>query len=94
MTKGASALSPITTESVRDLLSDSKIFPGLPADLGVDVELALDSLALVWLLHEVEHRYGLLVEPADADLDGFTSIQRITDYLCRAAATAEASDGR
>lgn len=94
MTAGTSALSSITTESIRDLLSDSKIFPGLPADLGVDAELALDSLGLVWLLHEVEHRYGLVVEPTDAELDGFTSIQRITDYLRRAAATTGGSDGR
>ena len=32
----------ITTDSVRELLSDRKVFPGLPDDLGEDAELVLD----------------------------------------------------
>ena len=87
----ASALSPITPDSVRELLSDSRIFPGLPAELRDDVELALDSLGLVWLLHEVEQRYGLLVDPTDEDVAGLTSVRRIVDYLRGASG---GSDGR
>jgi acyl carrier protein len=76
----------IRTGEVRDLLSDSKLFPDLAADLDDDAELALDSLGLVWLLHQVQERYGLAVEPTDADIDDFTSIRRITTYLNQAAA--------
>ena len=61
--EGEPALSPITTDTVRELLADRKIFPGVPADLGEDTELVLDSLGLVWLLHVVEERFGLVVEP-------------------------------
>lgn len=86
------AAAPITTDVVRALLSDRRIFPGLPADLGEDAELVLDSLGLVWLLHEVEERYGLVVEPTDEDIDGLTSLRRLTAYL-RAAQAAEGGGG-
>ncbi|MFC9502934.1 acyl carrier protein [Streptomyces sp. NPDC057002] len=83
------APSPITTDTVRQLLSDRKVFPGLPDDLGEDAELVLDSLGLVWLLHVVEERYGLVVEPTDEDIAGLTSLRRLTGYL-RAAQTDRA----
>ncbi|MBI0384377.1 acyl carrier protein, partial [Streptomyces albiflaviniger] len=57
------------------------IFADLPPGLDDDAELALDSLGLVWFLHQLELRYGLEIEPADAFLAEFTSIRRITDYL-------------
>jgi acyl carrier protein len=87
-----SSLSAITTDTVRELLSDRKIFPGLPDDLGEDAELVLDSLGLVWLLHVVEERYGLVVEPTDEDIAGLTSLRRLTGFL-RAAQTDRAEEG-
>ncbi len=71
-----------TTDSVRELLSDRNIFPGLPDDLDEDAELVLDSLGLVWLLHVVEERHGLVVEPSDEEISGLTSLRRLTAYLC------------
>ncbi|MFI1355265.1 acyl carrier protein [Streptomyces sp. NPDC020898] len=84
----------ITADSVRELLSDRKVFPGLPDDLDENAELVLDSLGLVWLLHVVEERYGLVVEPTDEDIAGLTSLRRLTGYL-RAAQTgsAEGTEG-
>ncbi|WP_328768904.1 acyl carrier protein [Streptomyces sp. NBC_00286] len=87
-----SSVSAITTDTVRELLSDRKIFPGLPDDLGEDAELVLDSLGLVWLLHVVEERYGLVVEPTDEDIAGLTSLRRLTEFL-RAAQTGRAEEG-
>ena len=84
------AVSSIGPDTVRELLADPRIFPGLPADLADDAELALDSLGLIWLLHEVEQRYGLAVEPTDEEAAGLTSVRRITDYL----RTAGGGDGR
>ncbi|MDI6104596.1 phosphopantetheine-binding protein [Actinoplanes sp. NEAU-A12] len=75
------AVSSISPDTVRELLADSRIFPGRLADLTDDAELALDSLGLLWLLHEVEQRYGLVVEPTDEEVAGLTSVRRITDYL-------------
>jgi acyl carrier protein len=83
-----SASSAITLGAVRELLSDRKIFPGVPEDLGDDSELVLDSLGLVWLLHVVEERYGLVVEPGDEDIAGLTSLRRLTEFLSSAAAGA------
>ncbi|MFD7502319.1 phosphopantetheine-binding protein [Streptomyces sp. NPDC001700] len=71
----------ITTDVVRELLSDPKIFAELPAELDDDADLALDSLGLVWFLHQLELRCGLEIEPAEAFLAEFTSVRRITDYL-------------
>ncbi|MFI9170780.1 acyl carrier protein [Streptomyces lincolnensis] len=81
----------ITTATVRALLSDRKIFPGVPEDLGEDAELVLDSLGLVWLLHVLEERHGLIVEPSDEDIAGLTSLRRLTAYL--RAVQADAVEG-
>lgn len=78
---GTGTDTDITTDSVRELLSDRKVFPGLPDDLDEEAELVLDSLGLVWLLHVVEERYGLIVEPTDEDIAGLTSLRRLTGYL-------------
>ena len=90
--EGEPVLSPITTDIVRELLADRKIFPGVPADLGEDTELVLDSLGLVWLLHVVEERYGLIVEPTYEDISGLTSLRRLAGYLY-AAQTGRAEGG-
>jgi acyl carrier protein len=84
------AVSSISPDIVRELLAEPRIFPGLPADLADDAELVLDSLGLVWLLHAVEQRYGLVVEPTNEEAEGLTSVRRIADYL-RAAG---GGDGR
>ncbi|UUU21172.1 acyl carrier protein [Streptomyces sp. DSM 40750] len=91
MSAEASAPPVITVDTVRELLSDRKIFPGVPDDLGDDAELVLDSLGLVWLLHVVEERYGLVVEPGDEDIAGLTSLRRLTEFL--SAAGAAGADG-
>jgi acyl carrier protein len=82
--------TPLGPDVVRELLADPRIFPGLPADLADDAELTLDSLGLVWLLHEVEQRYGLVVEPTDEEAAGLVSVRSIADFL----RTAGAGDGR
>jgi len=76
----------ITTAVVRELLSDPKIFPELPADLDEDAELALDSLGLVWFLHQLGTRYDVVIEPEDEHLTEFGSLRGITDYLNRVRA--------
>jgi len=63
------------------LLSDPKIYPDLSPQLDDDAELVLDSLGLVWFLHQLQLRYGVEIDAADADPDGFTSIRRIAEYL-------------
>jgi len=81
VTAESEARARVTAKAVRDLLSDAKIFPGLPADLDEDAELALDSLGLVWFLHQLDLRFGLAVEPDEEQLAVFTSIRRITEHL-------------
>ncbi|MDT0569274.1 acyl carrier protein [Streptomyces sp. DSM 3412] len=83
----------LTTGLVRELLSDRKIFPGVPDDLDEDAELVLDSLGLVWLLHVVEERYGVVVEPGDEDIAGLTSLRRLTEFLGAAGAPGAVEGG-
>ncbi|WP_338898924.1 acyl carrier protein [Streptomyces sp. TG1A-60] len=68
--------------------------PGVPEDLGDDAELVLDSLGLVWLLHVVEERYGLVVEPGDEDIARLTSLRRLTEFLSAAGADPVEGGGR
>lgn len=81
MTAESGARVRITPQVVRELLSDTKIFPGLPPDLDEDAELALDSLGLVWFLHQLDLRFGLAIEPDEEHLAAFTSIRAITEHL-------------
>ena len=80
------SLGPLAEQDVRELLADPRIFPDLPADLASDAELVIDSMALVWLLHQVKARFGVDADPDDTELDEFTSIARITAYLNRVRA--------
>ena len=73
----------MTEQDVRELLADRRIFPDMPAGLPADAELVIDSMALVWLLHQAQARFGVTADPEDEDLDEFTSVARITAYLNR-----------
>ena len=87
-------MTSIGEGAVRELLRDPKLFPALPAELGDDTELALDSLGLVWLLHQVHEQYGLAAEPSDAEAAELTSVRRITAFLNAAAAGPAAGGPR
>jgi hypothetical protein len=58
----------VSAQAVRELLRDPAIFPGLPDDLDEDAELGLDSLGLVWFLHQLDLRFGLMAEPDEERL--------------------------
>lgn len=75
----------VTATEVRRLLSDRRIFPDLPEDLSEDTSLVLDSMGLVWFLHQLQAQHGVKVEPSDADLHEFTSVGGIVAYIHRAA---------
>ncbi|MBV8932968.1 MAG: acyl carrier protein [Kutzneria sp.] len=75
----------VTTEDVRRLLSDRRIFPDLPGDLADDTALALDSMGLVWFLHQLWTQFGIKVDPADEELAEFDSVAGIVTYVNRTA---------
>jgi hypothetical protein len=68
----------MTATQVRELLTDRKIFPDLPAD---DTEFVFDSLGLVWFLHVLELTYDVVVDPTAPYLTGPTSVARISAGL-------------
>jgi hypothetical protein len=73
---------PVSAAQVRELLADPKIFPYLADD---DTEFVFDSLGLVWFLHLLELRRGVLAEADDACFAGPTSARRIAAYLSEVA---------
>lgn len=81
MTAESGPRTRITTAVVRELMSDPKIFAGLPPDMDDDAEFTLDSMGMVWFLHQLELRYGVVIELEEAHFTGFTSIRRITEYV-------------
>jgi hypothetical protein len=68
----------VSAAQVRELLSDPKIFPSLPDD---DTEFVFDSMGLVWFLHVLELRCGVLAQGTEACFDGTTSARRIAEQL-------------
>ena len=84
----------ICKEDVRHLMRTS-LYDAIPADVGDDAEIALDSLSLTWLLHCLEETHGISIRPTDEDLADFRSINRIHAYLVRTlhADGLEARDG-
>jgi acyl carrier protein len=77
------AKTRIASDMVRELLADRHIFPDLPEDVADDTQFAMDSMGTVWFLHQLQVRHGLTVDPSDAELDKFTSIGAIVNYLNR-----------
>ncbi|HUQ58557.1 hypothetical protein [Lentzea sp.] len=70
--------APVSAAQVRELLSDPKIFPSLP---DVDTEFVFDSMGLVWFLHVLEIRCGVLAEASEECFSGNTSARRIAEHL-------------
>lgn len=61
------------------LLSNSAV--GLAPDIGLSDRFVLDSLALTWVLYQVQESFGLEPDPDDERVSGLTSIARMADYL-------------
>ncbi|MCP3799389.1 phosphopantetheine-binding protein [Allokutzneria sp. A3M-2-11 16] len=75
--------TPITADDVRRLLSERKIFPELPERLADDTPVTLDSMGLIWFLHQLTEQHGVRIEPTEAEFEEFTSVGAIVAYLAR-----------
>lgn len=71
----------VTGDDIRQILSERRVFMSIPADLTDDQELTLDSMGVIWIVHVLEETFGIVIEPDDADLEQFTSINRIRAYV-------------
>jgi len=70
----------VSPDELRELLlSNSAV--GLAPDVGPADVFVLDSLALTWVLYQVQESYGLEPDPDDERLSGPTSIERMAAYL-------------
>jgi hypothetical protein len=76
-----SSRAQITRDDVRRLIVEEELVAGAAADLDDDGEIAFDSRSLLWFLHLVEERFGIVARPDEGDADRFTSVRRIHEYL-------------
>jgi len=70
----------MTKADLRALLAGCEPL-GLPSDIQNDTYLAIDSFALLWIGHQLEETYGLVINPHGADRERFSSVDAIYEYL-------------
>lgn len=73
----------LSKSDVRRILADRQIFAAPIDDIGDDVDLALDSLAVVWLAHRLEADHGVMIDPDELDPVDFTSVNAIHAMVTR-----------
>jgi acyl carrier protein len=73
----------LSKSDVRRILADRQIFAAPIDDIGDDADLALDSLAVVWLAHRLEEDFGITIDPAELDPLDFTSVNAIHTMATR-----------
>lgn len=89
--EGSGAESGVTRQEIADILAEVRAPDDAPAD-DYTAELTLDSYSLVWLLHALEERHGVVVDVTREDLvPVFTSVDRIHDYVATHGSRAAAS---
>jgi acyl carrier protein len=67
----------IDSREVRRILSERRI--AVPED--DSEEIVLDSLTLAWILHALTSELDIDLDPGDADIAMFGSVQGIVGYL-------------
>jgi acyl carrier protein len=78
-------LSAIDSHEVRRILSERQI--AVPEDDGE--EIVLDSLTLAWILDSLTWELDIDLDPGDADVAMFRSVQGIVGYLNAILGAAE-----
>lgn len=71
----------ISREDVRRLLLDRRLFTTVSDEMDDDAELSFDSVSVLWFLQGISERFGVDVTLEEGDLERFTSVGRITDWL-------------
>jgi acyl carrier protein len=79
-------LTAIDSREVRRILSERRI--AIPED--DSEEIVLDSLTLAWILHSLSSELDIDLDPNDADVAMFGSVQGIAGYLNAILASAGA----
>lgn len=54
---------------------------GISAEIGMDEEFVLDSLAVTWLVYHVQEMFGIDLDVMDERVSGRTSVLAIAAYL-------------
>jgi hypothetical protein len=71
----------IGRDDVRRLLVDRSLFTPFSDETDENTELHFDSVSILWFLQGISERFGVDVTLEEGDVEQFTSIERITDWL-------------
>ncbi|WP_019871719.1 acyl carrier protein [Salinispora oceanensis] len=80
----------LSLDGVRSIVAEC-LGLGEPQGLDVDAPIVVDSLAMVWIQHLLEERYGLKVDPERSDLRKLASVRAVHEYLAEKASSDTAS---
>jgi len=71
----------ISAQGIREILSNNQLYTEITSDLGLDDELNLDSMSLIWLIDILEKTYGLEIDYRIVDLSHFKTINTLRDFM-------------
>ena len=71
----------ISSETIKRIVIDAEWFTAIGADCGLDDELNLDSMSLIWLINELEQTFEVEIDYRHLDLKRFNTIQAIRDHV-------------
>jgi acyl carrier protein len=75
----------ITRENVREIVAECLSMGGEPVEVDLDSDIMIDSFSLVWIQHVLEERYDLVIVPDRSDIESFTSVRALHEYLAKAS---------
>lgn len=71
----------ISPDTIKQIVIDSELFTAVGCQCGFDDDLNLDSMSLIWLINELEKRFGIEIDYRDLDLNRFNTIRSIRDHV-------------
>jgi|GEM_PF-2617748 len=68
-------------DDIKRKVLESSLFVSLDQELGVDEELNLDSMSLIWLISELEELYKISIDYRVVDLQHFRTIRTVHEFV-------------
>ncbi|MCD1259614.1 hypothetical protein B5M42_012305 [Paenibacillus athensensis] len=68
-------------DDIKRKVLESSLFVSLDQELGVDEELNLDSMSLMWLISELEELYRISIDYRVVDLQHFRTIRTVYEFV-------------
>nr|AKC92648.1 putative acyl carrier protein [Amycolatopsis sp. SANK 60206] len=71
----------ITVEDVKGLMTECLSMSDGLVEIDLDSPVVIDSFTLVWILHLMEERHGIVIAPEQADFPSTMTVREFHGYL-------------